>query len=91
MCGTTKAWRTLLANVVQLIFESVVLVLMKNVYISANSCVRRTPARSFKMWFAALVHPAHKIIWYVTQLFPSCDLTKVMSTKITNSTLSYKC
>jgi len=60
MRGPTKAWRILLANVVQLIFESVVLVLKKNVYISADCCVRRTPARSDKMRFTGLVHPAHK-------------------------------
>jgi len=77
MCGPTKAWGILLANVVRLNFESVVLALKKNGYISADCCVRRTPARSDKMRFTTLVHPAHKIIWYVAQLFPSCDLTKL--------------
>ena len=86
-----RRWRILLANVVQHIFESFVLTLKKNVYISADCCVRRKPARSDKMRFTALVHPVHKIIWYVTRLFPSSDLTKTKSTKITNCILSYKC
>ena len=91
MCGPTKAWGIMLANVVQLNFESVVLALKKNGYISADCCVRRTFARQDKIRVTALVHPAHKVIWYVAQLFPSFDLTKVMSTKITNSILPYKC
>jgi len=87
MRGPTKAWRILLANIVQLIFESVVLALKKNGYISAYCYVRRTPAHSDKIRFTAIVHPAHKIIWYIAQLFPSSDLTQVMSNKITNSIL----
>jgi hypothetical protein len=91
MLGPTKAWRILLANVVQHIFESVVLASKKNVYFSAEFCVRRTPARSDIMRFTVLVYPVHKIICYVAQPFPSCDLTKVKSTKITKSILPYKC
>jgi hypothetical protein len=91
MLGPTKAYRILLTNVVQHIFESAVLAAKKNVYFSAEFCVRRTPARSDKMRLIVLVHPVHKTIWYVAQLFPSCDLTKVKSTKITKNILSYKC
>jgi hypothetical protein len=52
MRGPAKVWRTLLANVVQLIFESVVLTLKKNVYISADEHLH---ARSDKMRFTALI------------------------------------